>query len=31
MLLLLEAAMALGRRLQAIATRQINHRWRGAD
>lgn len=30
-LLLLEAAMALGRRLQALVTRQINHRWRGAD
>lgn len=31
MLLLLEGAMALGRYLQALATRQINHRWRGAD
>jgi hypothetical protein len=31
MLLLLEAAMAAGRRLQAMATRYINHRWRGAD
>lgn len=30
MLLLLEAAMALGRRLQAQLTRQINHRWRAA-
>ena len=30
MLLLLEAAMAGGRRLQAVATRYINHRWRGA-
>ncbi len=31
MLLLLEGAMALSRRLQARATRYINHRWRGAD
>jgi len=31
MLLLLEAAMAGGRRLQAMGTRYINHRWRGAD
>lgn len=31
MMLLLEGAMALGRRLQALITRQINHRWRGAD
>lgn len=30
MLLLLEAAMAGGRRLQAMAARYINHRWRGA-
>ena len=28
-LLLLEAAMALGRHLQARATRYVNHRWRG--
>ena len=31
MMLLLEGAMALGRYLQALITRQINHRWRGAD
>ncbi len=31
MLLLLEGAMAGGRRLQSRATRYINHRWRGAD
>ena len=29
-LLLLEAAMALGRRLNSTLTRWINHRWRGA-
>lgn len=31
MLLLLEGAMALARRLQAVTTRYVNHRWRGAD
>lgn len=31
MLLLLEGSMALGRRLNTVVTRQINHRWRGAD
>lgn len=31
MLLLLEAGMAVGRRLQSMSTRYINHRWRGAD
>lgn len=31
MLLLIEAAMALGRWLQGKATRHINHRWRSAD
>jgi len=30
MLLLLEGAMALGRRLNSSVTRWINHRWRGA-
>jgi hypothetical protein len=30
MLLLLEGAMALGRRLNTVLTRWINHRWRGA-
>jgi len=31
MLLLIELAMALGRRLDRILRRYINHRWRGAD
>lgn len=31
MMLLLEAAMALGRRLQSIGTRYVNHRLRSAD
>lgn len=30
-LLILEGGMALGRRLNAVTTRWINHRWRGAD
>ena len=31
MLLLLEGAMSLGRRLDLVLRRWINHRWRGAD